>query len=76
MLGSVGFGSKPSLIYSMLLPPPPFPPPPCLEVFQPEIKLHGQLHSATSFQKERGRSRGCCPAALLSSQQLQHFLLS
>lgn len=75
MLGSVGFGSKPSLIYSMLLPPLLLFPP-CLEVFQPEIKLHGQLHSATSFQKERGRSRGCCPAALLSSQQLQHFLLS
>ena len=71
-LETKGVGSRPSSIYSVFS----FFPPLCLEIFQPKIKPHRQLHSATSFQKGRGKSRGWCPAALLASQQLQNFLLS
>lgn len=72
-LDTMGVGSRPSPIYSVFSSTPP---PLHLEIFQPKIKPHRQLHSATSFQKGRGKSRGWCPAALLASQQLQNFLLS
>lgn len=54
----------------------PLFPPLYLEVFQPEIKPHRQLHSAACLQKGRGKSCGWWPAAPLASQQLQNFLLS